>query len=95
MDKRRYDRDMMSKMYDIIELIYILNRLNNEFYEDEHSKQYLLEMMDDMQNVKYSIDKYRGRGSKINAIKHDYRHYYAKDSLIDKIIFYLKSLNEE
>lgn len=94
-DKRNYDRDIMDKMYDIVELVYILNRLTNEFYEDEGSKQYLLSMMDDMQNVKYSIDKYRGRDSKRSALKHDYRHYGTGDTFIDKIIFYLKSLNEE
>jgi len=94
-DNRKYDRDMINKMYDIIELIYILNRLTNEFYEDEHSKQYLLDMMDNMQNVKYSYDKYRGKCSNRNTIKHECHHYCTKDSFIDKIIFYLKSLNEE
>ncbi|NLK64937.1 MAG: hypothetical protein GX289_07570, partial [Tissierellia bacterium] len=64
MDNRKYDRDMISKMYDIIELIYILNRLTNEFYEEDYSKQYLLDMMDNMQNAKYSYDKYRGKYSK-------------------------------
>ncbi len=95
MDKRKHDRDIISKMYDIVELVYILNRLTDEFYEDEHSKQYLLSMMDDMQNVKYSIDKYRSRGSKRSGIKNDSLHYSSGNTFIDKIIFYLKSLNEE
>ena len=95
MDNRKYDRDMINKMYDIIELVYILNRLTNEFYEDEPSKQYLLDMMDNMQNVKYSYDKYRCKCGKGNEIKHDCRHSCTNDSFIDKIIFYLKSLNEE
>ena len=94
MDNRKYDRDMISKMYDIIELIYILNRLTNEFYEEDYSKQYLLDMMDNMQNAKYSYDKYRGKYSKKSEIKHDCRYCNTKDSFIDKIIFYLKSLNE-
>jgi hypothetical protein len=94
-DNRKYDRDMINKMYDIIELVYILNRLTNEFYEDEPSKQYLLDMMDNMQNVKYSYDKYRCKCGKGNAIKHDSRHLCTNNSFIDKIIFYLKSLNEE
>ena len=94
MNKRNYDRDMMEKMYDIIELIYILKRLTDDFYEDDRSKKYLLEMMNDMQNVKYSIDKYKGTGIKRNASKFDYRHYGTSDTFIDKIIFYLKSLNE-
>ena len=95
MDNRKYDRDMINKMYDIIELVYILNRLTNEFYEGEHSKQYLLDIMDNMQNVKYSYDKYRCKCGKGNAIKHDSRHLCTNNSFIDKIIFYLKSLNEE
>jgi hypothetical protein len=94
-DNRKYDRDMINKMYDIIELVYILNRLTNEFYEDAPSKQYLLDMMDNMQNVKYSYDKYRCKCGKGNAIKHDSRHLCTNNSFIDKIIFYLKSLNEE
>jgi hypothetical protein len=94
-DKRNYDRDMISKMYDIIELIYILNRLTNEFYEEDYSKQYLLDMMDNMQNAKYSYDKYRGRDEKMNVMKNDNYYYGKKDSFIDRIIFYLKSLNEE
>ena len=94
-DKRNYDRDMISKMYDIIELIYILNRLTNEFYEEDYSKQYLLDMMDNMQNAKYSYDKYRGRDEKSNVMKNDNYYYGKKDSFIDRIIFYLKSLNEE
>lgn len=95
MDNRNYDRDMISKMYDIIELIYILNRLTNEFYEEDYSKQYLLDMLDNMENVKYSLDKYRGRDAKSNVVKHDCHYCGKKDSFIDKIIFYLKSLNEE
>jgi hypothetical protein len=94
-DNRKYDRDMINKMYDIIELVYILNRLTNEFCENEPSKQYLLDMMDNMQNVKYSYDKYKCKCSKRNEIKHDCGHYCTNGSFIDKIIFYLKSLNEE
>ena len=56
MNKRNYDRDMMEKMYDIIELIYILKRLTDDFYEDDRSKQYLLEMMKEMpQNLTTDI----------------------------------------
>ena len=95
MDKRNYDRDMMDKMYDIIELMYILNRLTNEFYEEDYSKQYLLDMMDNMQGVKYNYDKYRGRDGKIGAMKSGSFKYSKNDSFIDRIIFYLKSLNGE
>jgi glycosyltransferase involved in cell wall biosynthesis len=94
-DKRKCDDNMIDRMYDIIELIYILNRLTNKFCEDEHSKQCLLDMMDNMQNVKYSYDKYRGKCGKRNLIKHECHNYCTKDRFIDKIIFYLKSLNEE
>ncbi len=94
LDKGKYDRDMISKMYDIIDLIYILNKLTNEFCEEDYSKQYLLDMMDNMQNVKCCYDKYRGRESKNNLIKRDYHDYSTRDSIIDKIIFHLKSLNE-
>lgn len=95
MDKRNYDRDMMDKMYDIIELLYILNRLTNEFYEEDYSKQYLLDMMDNMKGVKYNYDKYRGRGGEIGAMKSGGFQYSKNDSFIDRIIFYLKSLNGE
>ena len=94
-DKRKCDDNMIERMYDIIELIYILNRLTNKFCEDEHSKQYLFDIMDNMQNVKYSYDKYRGKCNNRNLIKHECHNYCRKDSFIDKIIFYLKSLNEE
>ena len=90
-DRRNYDKDMVSKMYDIIELIYILNRLTNEFYEEDYSKQYLLDILDDMQNVKYSCDKYRGRNiGKCPKIPCS-NSYSKRDGFFDKIIFYLKS----
>ena len=92
---RNYDKDMINKMYDIIELIYILNKLTNEFYEEDYSKQYLLDMMDNMQNVKYSYDKYKGREGKNKIINQGYSPYIKKDGFVDKIIFYLKSLNED
>lgn len=95
MDRRSYDKDMVSKMYDIIELIYVLNRLTNEFYEEDYSKQYLTDILDDMQNVKYSCDKYRGREIEKNPKKPCYCGHSKRDSFLDKIIFYLKSLNED
>ena len=94
-DNRNYDRDMMDKMYDIIELMYILNRLTNEFYEEDYSKQYLLNIMDNMQGVKYNYDKYREREGKTGAMRNDGLMYSKNDSFIDRIIFYLKSLNGE
>lgn len=92
MDKRDYNRDMINKMYDIIELMYILNRLTNEFYEEDYSKQYLLDMMDNMQNMKYSFDKYKGR--EIHKSPDMSYPFIAKNKgFLDKIILYLKSLN--
>lgn len=94
MDRRNYDRDMVDKMYDIIELIYILNKLTKEFYEEDYSKQYLLDIIDDVQNIKYSCDKYRGRDIECRPKRIDCSSCIRKDSFIDKIFFYLKSLNE-
>jgi|GEM_PF-388806 hypothetical protein len=96
MDRRKCDRDIICKMHDIIELIYILNRLAND--EEGHSKQCLLDMVDSMQNPKHCYDKHSYKCNKRREIKHDCRYdcpyYKAEDSFIDKIIFYLKSLNE-
>lgn len=95
MDNRKYNADIVSKMYDIIELLYILNRLTNEFYEEDYSKQYLLDMVDNMQNAKYNYDKYIGKDYDYNEYMPNYNYGRKKVSFIDKIIIYLKSLNEE
>lgn len=92
MDKRDYNQDMINKMYDIIELMYILNRLTNEFYEEDYSKQYLLDMMDNMQNMKYSFDKYRRREISKGPDR-SYPFIAKNKGFLDKIILYLKSLN--
>ena len=88
---------MMGRMYEIIELISILNRLTNEFYEDDYTKENLLEMMDNMQNAKYSYERLRGQDSKVKGNKYNnysnYKNYEKKDGILEKIIYYLKSLN--
>jgi len=96
-DERRYDRDMQ-KMYDMIELIYILNRLSNNSYVDERSKQYLIQMLGDVESIKSNFDKYRvrdfGRESgQISYNKSDDYNYNHRGGFFDKIIFFLKSLN--
>lgn len=87
-DRRKCDRDIISRMYDIMELIYILNRLCRD--EEKHSEQCLLDMVDRIQNDRCSCDKYK---NKLDC-RYDCPHCKTKDSFIDKIIFYLKSLNE-
>ncbi|NLJ57751.1 MAG: hypothetical protein GX339_02785 [Tissierellia bacterium] len=90
MDRRHYDRDRVNKMYDIIELLYILNRLTNEFYEDDYSKGYLIDMVDNMENLRHNYHKYKRKDKVVN-----YGCYCSKkNGLMDKIIFYLKSLND-
>lgn len=97
MGGRRYDRDMQ-KMYDMIELIYILNRLSNNSYIDERSKQYLIEMLGDVESIKSNFDKYRVRDSNVENSQIGYNkygdyNYSNRGSFFDKIIFFLKSLN--
>lgn len=100
MDERRYDRDMYNKMYDMVELIYILNRLSKNSYIDERSKKYLIGMLNDVEYIKSNFDKYRvkepyvGKGS-IGRDKYEDYDYSGKSTFIDKIIFFLKSLNDE
>lgn len=100
MDRRHYDREVFNKMYDIIELIYILNRLSNNSQIDDHSKQYLISMLNDVESVKSNFDKYRYQepysGRQYISSKHcDSCNYKTGDTLADKIIFFLKSLNNE
>lgn len=99
MDRRSPDQDLMNKMQDVVELIYILNKLTNNDYNNEYSKDYLISMLEDMDSIKSNYDKYKyrdfSRNSKRPFTVQSERCYMNKnESLIDKIIFYLKSLNE-
>lgn len=99
MDRKRYDQEMYDKMYDMIELIYILNRLSNNSYVDDRSKDYLIGMLNDVESIKSNFDKYRVNDSYMKNQEvgiNKYNGYYSNknDSFIDKIIFYLKSLND-
>lgn len=91
LDKKKYDRDAISKMYDIIELYYLLNKLTNEFYEEDYSKEYLLDMVGSMENIRDNLDRYRRKDP---PARHSYYHGRG-NSFFDKIIYYLKTLNED
>lgn len=95
-----YDRDMYSKMYDIIELIYILNRLSEKPYVDDSSKQYLIGMLNNMESVKSNFDRYRYKdydpgNTQIHSSGYSGYNYKGQSSFGDKIILFLKSLNNE
>lgn len=99
MDRRSPDQDLMNKMQDVVELIYILNKLTNNDYNNEYSKDYLISVLDDMDSIKSNFDKYKykefNRNNKRPRIRQCDSCYMNKsESFIDKIIFYLKSLNE-
>ncbi len=99
MDRRRYDRDRYDKMYDMIELIYILNRLSNNSYIDDHSKQYLIGMLNDVESIKSNFDKYRVNEPLRNpppmgCNKCESCYSDKNGGFIDRIIFFLKSLND-
>lgn len=97
---RDYDRNSYEKMYDLIELIYILNRLSNNSYVDERSKKYMIGMLNDVESIRNNFDKYRD-------IEPDYRISYSKsnkrndwdfnngNSFINKVINFLNSLNDD
>lgn len=100
MGRRHYDRDSYEKLYDIIELIYILNRLSNNSYVDDRSKQYLIGMLNDVESIKNNFDKYRDeepylRKAKISRSDYDGYNYDNRDTFVQKIIIFLKSLNND
>lgn len=99
MNRGRYDQDMYNKMYDMIELIYILNRLSSNSYIDDRSKQYLIGMLNDMESIKSNFDKYRVKepmmkNPQISFNKYDGGYSDKGGSFVDRIIFFLKSLND-
>lgn len=100
LDKRHYNQDMYSKMYDLIELIYVLNRLSNNSNVDDRSKQYLISMLNDVESIQSNFDKYRYKESyyrnpKISSKGCDGCNYDNKGTFADKIFLFLKSLNNE
>lgn len=99
MDRRKYDYDNYEKMYDLIELIYILNRLSNNSYIDERSKKYLIGMLENVESIKSNFDKYREDepyriNTKFSCNKCDGCYSNNRDSFLDRIIFFLKTLND-
>ncbi|MGD9569766.1 MAG: hypothetical protein AB7V48_15890 [Sedimentibacter sp.] len=99
MGKRNCGYDNYDKMYDMIELLYILNRLSNNSYIDDNSKKYLIGMLENVESIKSNFDNYREDepylGSrKISCNKCDGCYSNSSDSFLDKIIFFLKSLND-
>ncbi|MDF2950031.1 MAG: hypothetical protein K0R07_2078 [Sedimentibacter sp.] len=99
MNRRQYDHDKYDKMYDMIELIYLLNRLTNNSYVDEGSKKYLIGMLENVESIKSNFDRYRddepyGIKTRMDCSKCDGCYSNASDSFLDRIIFYLKTLND-
>ena len=99
MDRRGPDQDLMNKMQDAIELAYLLNKLTNKNYYDDYSKDYLINMLGDMDSIKSNYDKFKYKGVSKNDTKSCARHCnscYANknESFLDKIMFYLNSLND-
>jgi hypothetical protein len=99
MGRGQYDQDKYDKLYDMIELVYILNRLSDNSYIDERSKHQLTEMLNDALVVKYNFDKYKfqeplRRQPEIGCNKDDRCYSHKNESFLDKVIFFLKSLND-
>lgn len=98
MNRRQYDQDRYDKMYDMIELIYLLNRLTNNSYVDEGSRKYLIGMLENVESIKSNFDRYRDDEpyrlkAKADCFKCDGCFSNDSDSFLDRIIFYLKTLN--
>jgi hypothetical protein len=99
MDRRRYSHDRYEKLYDLIELIYLLNRVSDNSYIDDGSKKYLIEMLNNVESIKNNFDKYRdddfyNRSGKISVNNYDGHYHNNGESFLDRIIFFLKSLND-
>ncbi|HBD64693.1 MAG TPA: hypothetical protein DC038_09685 [Clostridiales bacterium] len=99
MYRGRYENNMHDKMYDIIELMYILNRLSNNSYIDDNSKQYLIRMLNDAESIKSNFDKYKDyeperEEREIGYSRYNGYNYRNRGSFGDKIISFLKSLND-
>lgn len=99
-EERKYDRNVYDKIYNMIELIYSLNELSNNSYNDGSTKKYLIEMLDDAKYVKGYLDKYRFKEFDNEEDSGGYNKYAAYNygnkgnTFMSKIIFFLKSLND-
>ncbi len=99
MDRRSPDQEIRDKIQDVVELIYILNKLTNSDYNNQYSKEYLISMLDDMDSIKTNYEQYKYRDFRRNNKRPPVRqfddfHLNKNESFVDKIIFFLKSLNE-
>ncbi len=88
------------KFYDIIELVYILNKLSDNKCMDDKTRNYLISILKDIDFMKYKFDNYRCKepSKNINKIccnNFDCCNPDKKNSFIDQIIFFIKSLNGE
>lgn len=94
------DRNSYEKMYDLIELIYILNRLSNNSYIDERSKKYMIGMLNDVESIRYNFDKYRDiePDYRISSSRSHKRNDWSSNndnSIINRVIKFLNSLNDD
>ncbi len=99
MNRREFDQERYEKLYDMVELMYILNRLSNNSYVDDRTKGYLIGMLENVESIKSNFDKYRydepyQKNVKASNYKYNVGYSNNSDSFLDKIIFFLKSLND-
>lgn len=99
MGKRCPDQELINKMQDIAELIYILNRIANSPYCDDYSREYFEDICDKENCTRDNCDRYRYRDYKRNndrlcSRQYDRYHCNKEENLLDRIIFFLKSLND-
>ncbi len=88
------------KFYDIIELVYIFNKLSDKKCMDDRTRQYLIGILKDVDLMKYKFDNYRFKEPSEKTDKIGYNNYNCsnldyKNGFMDQIIFFLKSLNDE
>ena len=69
MGREQYDQGKYDKLYEMIELVYMLNRLSNNSYLEGNSKNQLTEMLNDALSIKYNFDKYKPQDSLTNQPK--------------------------
>lgn len=85
------------KFYDIIELVYILNRLSDKKCMDEKTRQYLIGILRDVDLMKFKFDNYicGEQKCKCGAKDCNLPNLNCNSGFMERIIFFLKSLNEE
>lgn len=94
MDRRNPDQEMYDKMCDIIELICILNRLTNNNCSNECSRDCLLDLIDDVEDNRCNCKKHRMLPCHDGRDGRDRFFCGKNENFVDKLIFFLKSLND-